>query len=316
MSNASNDLKKLCYGKGVSLFHKQTLKPKNTSLLKRVCEKRKITSKVGVNRNTLNYGVPPLPERAIYIRSKMTVPCQCKPTKPTVKQALEMARDPYFNGFNHSPRYNSSPKPRNAKTWPLNHPVYKMNPSFKPPKYVRFMAKDIKRVNTSVRKRYISPRPSSPVPTKVAPRTPRWANMVNSPSPVKKNTPPRRVVKRVVKQPTYLSRRPAWMTKGKKTEKSKPQSKKITKSTKTMDNKGKQKLKNKRVNALLLNVNKLTHKQKSTKLVNGPNNKVEQSLHEKLTQWANMKNDLKNAVRKSKSNTTIKKPSRKITLRT
>jgi len=117
------------------------------------------------------------------------------------------------------------------------------------------------------------------------------------------------------------------MTKGKKTEKSKPQSKKITKSTKTMnhkitkstktmDNKGKQKLKNKRVNALLLNVNKLTHKQKSTKLVNGPNNKVEQSLHEKLTQWANMKNDLKNAVRKSKSNTTIKKPSRKITLRT
>tara|TARA_Y100000389_G_scaffold118396_1_gene115570 strand:- start:762 stop:1262 length:501 start_codon:yes stop_codon:yes gene_type:complete len=127
-SNVPTNLKKNCYAKGISMYqlnnHKVT--KKNVSVLKSQCASKNANK--NANKNVKRYGVPPKPERVLAIM-------QLNNSKPSFKNAVRFANDPFYN-FGNPVYLPVSPIPYSRKTWPTKkqHVVYTILPKYFPGK--------------------------------------------------------------------------------------------------------------------------------------------------------------------------------------
>jgi hypothetical protein len=98
---------------------------KNVSVLKSQCASKNAKN---VNANVKRYGVPPKPERVLAIM-------QLNNSKPSFKQAVRFANDPFYN-FGNPVYLPVSPIPYSRKTWPTKkqHVVYTILPNYFPGK--------------------------------------------------------------------------------------------------------------------------------------------------------------------------------------
>lgn len=120
-----NAIKRQCYEKGVSMYElgKTNVVKKNVSILRKQCTSKQPPNDV-VNENTKRYGVPPKPERVLAIMKKNN-------SKPSFKNAVKRAEDPFYN-FGNLRYFPTTPIPYSRKTWPKNHEVYSILPSYFP----------------------------------------------------------------------------------------------------------------------------------------------------------------------------------------
>lgn len=117
-------LKRKCYNKGISLFDEKTLEPKTLKRVEHECNSKNNNIELFMNKNSLYFGVPPLPERARAILENN--PWMSK------KNALMYASNPFYTLKN--PTYNAvSPIPGKPHTFPdANHNVWMILPEFFP----------------------------------------------------------------------------------------------------------------------------------------------------------------------------------------
>lgn len=115
-------LKKRCYEKGISLYNNKTLAPKTMNRLTSECANN---SGVPGNENTLGYGVPPLPERALAI-------LRAQPNL-TVEEAIRTAQSPFYS-FNKPMYLVGSPVGGNKNTlaYTIGHDVWTILPEYFP----------------------------------------------------------------------------------------------------------------------------------------------------------------------------------------
>lgn len=127
--NVPNTIKRKCYEKGVSMYDlgKNKVMKKNVSILRKQCanNNNKLHNNV-VNKNTQQYRVPPKPERVLAIMKKNN-------NKPSFNNAVKRAEDPFYN-FTNLRYFPTTPIPYSRKTWPKNHEVYSILPSYFPGK--------------------------------------------------------------------------------------------------------------------------------------------------------------------------------------
>jgi hypothetical protein len=127
-SNVPNNLKKNCYNKGISLYklNNNKVSKKNVSVLKSQCASKNTKN---TNANVKRYGVPPKPERVLAIM-------QLNNSKPSFKNAVRFANDPFYN-FGNPVYLPVSPIPYSRKTWPTKkqHTVYTILPNYFPGKH-------------------------------------------------------------------------------------------------------------------------------------------------------------------------------------
>ena len=123
--NVDNGLKKQCYNKGISLckINSNRVVNKNVSVLKKQCSGRKNKS-LNANANTIRYGVPPKPERALAIMKRNN-------SKPIMRNAIKFANDPFYD-FGFPVYLPVSPIPGKKNTRPKNHVVYTILPNYFP----------------------------------------------------------------------------------------------------------------------------------------------------------------------------------------
>ena len=127
-SNVPTNLKKNCYAKGISMYELRNNKvtKKNVSVLKSQCASKNANK--NANKNVKRYGVPPKPERVLAIM-------QLQNNKPSFKNAVRFANDPFYN-FGNPVYLPVSPIPYSRKTWPTKkqHVVYTILPKYFPGK--------------------------------------------------------------------------------------------------------------------------------------------------------------------------------------
>lgn len=136
----NNNIRKLCYSKGISLFEikNDEIVPKNVSILYRQCSANINSNNKIINDNSLVYKVPPKEER-------MRAMLQHNKTL-TLNNVKLMVADPFYSFKN--PRYNSvNVKRGDPNTYPLNHEVYKILPEYFPQPY------STRRVNVHLKKK-------------------------------------------------------------------------------------------------------------------------------------------------------------------
>ena len=114
----SNNLKKKCYEKGISLYTinaptKQVVR-KNVSVLSAQCENPKRTN---VNEQSLMYGVPPRPERVLAYMNQMGF-----------NNAYKETGNIFFSPRKPMQYHLVTPIPYQPLTWPVNHEVYTIDP--------------------------------------------------------------------------------------------------------------------------------------------------------------------------------------------
>lgn len=119
----SENTKKKCYEKGISLYkintNKKQVVSKNVSVLDEQCHK---PNNRNVNQNSFRFGVPPRPER---VRAAMNK------GKMTFNNAYKNTIDPFLAFM--GPRYNyKTPIPFRPMTWPVNHEVYMIEHKYFP----------------------------------------------------------------------------------------------------------------------------------------------------------------------------------------
>lgn len=159
-TNVDSKLASECYKRGISLYDKQTLAPKNISKLYDQCTKFDGRTARSINKNSLNYGVPPFPERALALHKELKI---------SKAQAKELAKNPFHN-FG-TPYYNPrSPKVGVPSSWPAYHDIYRVSKFFPPHKKVRYRHNQLMELYKRKNK-----------PTKL-----------KSPPPPKRKTPPKK----------------------------------------------------------------------------------------------------------------------------